>query len=227
MKKILPVLLAVLFLSGCINITEEVFLEKNGSGKYVMTLDMEKMMEMMDMLKSFAPDSATAGKELDGSAMDSLVNTMGGDLSAVPGITEFKKEKQGKSTVVVSFRFRDIQALNDAMRKRNEKSSNKEDLYAFSKGSFEFRDTTNFGLNDAMKELNNAGSDSLQAAMEMVRAMMGDMTYTTIYHLPGKVKNISNKDAVISADGKTVTLKVNMMDRQKAMSLRNKVSYKK
>jgi hypothetical protein len=70
------VLLSALFLSGCINITEEIFLEKDGSGKYLMTLDMEKMQEMLDMFKTLSPDS-TQTKDLNMSAMDSIQNTMG------------------------------------------------------------------------------------------------------------------------------------------------------
>lgn len=225
MKKLLVAILTIFLFTGCINITEEIFLEKDGSGKYVMSLDMEKMMEMVDMMKALAPDSAK-GKDMDmdGSLMDSLQNSMG-DLSSVPGITEFRKEKKDKNTYQISFRFKDIKALNDAMRKRNEKAANKDDVYAFSRGNFEFRDTTNFGVNNALNDL--AGSDSAQAAMEMVRAMMGDMTYTTIYHFPGKVKNFSNKDAKLDSDGKTLRLQVNMLDREKVSTLRNKVSYKK
>jgi hypothetical protein len=225
MKKFMFVLLSALFLSGCINITEEIFLEKDGSGKYLMTLDMEKMQEMLEMFKTLSPDS-TQTKDLNMSAMDSIQNTMG-DLASIPGITEYKKEKKG-NTYLFSFRFKDVKALNDAMKKRNEKQVDKGDMYSYSPGNFSFNDTTAFGLNDAMNELNKeAGSDSTQAAMEMFKGMMGDMTYTTIYHFPGRVLNYSNKDAKLDTDGKTLRLELNMMDKEKVSTLRNKVTYQK
>jgi hypothetical protein len=225
MKRILVAFVALLFLGGCINITEEVFLEKDGSGKYVMTLDMEKMMEMMEMAKAFAPDSLQ-DQSLDLNMMDSLENAMG-DLSTVPGITEFTKGKKDKNTYEISFRFKDIRALNEAMRKRNQKATATEDAYAFNPGTFEFRDTTSFGLNNIMKELDQSQTDSVMAAMEMMRTIMGDMTYNTIYHFPGKVTNFTNKNATLDPDGKTLRLQVNLFDKENSITLRNKVSYEK
>jgi len=226
MRKFLAALILTLFLSGCLNITEEVFLEKDGSGKYVMTVDMEKMMEMMEMVKAFAPDSLKdKNTNLDESMLDSLQTAMG-DLSTVPGISEFTKGKKDGKTYEVSFRFRDVRALNEAMRKRNEKAASKEDMYQFRPGSFEFRDTTGFGITNALNELDASQSDSLQAGMEMIRLMFGDMTYTTIYHFPGKVRDFTNKDAKLDPDGKTLRLQVNLFEKEKRTSLRNKISYK-
>ena len=50
------VLVAILGLSSCFNITEEIFLQQNGSGKYVTTIDIKQLMDMIDMLKNFSPD---------------------------------------------------------------------------------------------------------------------------------------------------------------------------
>jgi hypothetical protein len=227
MKKVFAVLASLLFLSGCIQITEEVFIEKDGSGKYQMTVDLEQMQEMMDMFKAFGSDSTGDKTDMGQAAYDSLQNSMG-DLSNVPGITEFKKEKVGNK-IEISFRFRDAKALNDAMRKRSEKSANNEDLYVYSPGNFEFRDTTVFGLGDLNNKMNglDSGSDSTAMAMEMVKGLMGEMTYTTIYHFPGKVTNFTNKDAKLDEDGKTLRLKVNMFDKEKQATLQNKVTYRK
>jgi len=93
MKKLFLVLLTALFLSGCINITEEIFLEKNGSGKYAMTMDLEKAVEMMDMLKSFAPDSL-AGDMKEGNILDSVKDNFK-VFDSIPGITNVKKEQKG------------------------------------------------------------------------------------------------------------------------------------
>jgi uncharacterized protein YceK len=225
MKKIFLVLLTALFLSGCINITEEIFLEKNGSGKYAMTMDLEKAVEMMDMLKSFAPDSL-AGDMKQGNILDSVKDNFK-VFDSIPGITNVKKEQKG-NVFTVSFDFKDIATLNEAMRKRNKKTETQKDLYTFAPGSFSFQDTTAFGMNDAMKELDGAGSaDSSAAAMEMFKSMIGDMNYSTIYHLPGKVSSFSNKEAKLDPDGKTLRLTVNLLERSKQMTLENNIRFQK
>ena len=227
MKKIIVVLLSALLLSGCLDITEEVFLEKDGSGRYVTTIDMSKMQEMLEMFKSFSPD-AKEGGNMDLSNLDSMQNMMG-DLSGVPGISEVRKERVDSNIFRVSFRFRDVRALNDAMRKRNEKQATMGDMYSFSPGSFTCNDTTMMGLNKAMQEMNGevGASDSMAMAMQMIQGMMGDMTYRTIYHFPGKVSSFSNQEAKLSEDGKTLRLEINLFDKEKSHTLQNKVAFQK
>lgn len=227
MKKIIVVLLSALFFSGCLNITEEVFLEKDGSGRYITTIDMSKMQEMLEMLKAFSPD-AQEGNKSDLSNLDSMQNMMG-DLSGIPGISDFRKEKKDSNIYVISFRFKDVKALNAAMSKRNQKDAMGGDKYSFSPGSFTCNDTTMMGLNKAMEELNGeaGSSDSVAMAMQMFQGMMGDMTYRTIYHFPGKVTSYSNKEATLSEDGKTLRLEINLFDKEKTHTFQNKVSFQK
>ncbi len=234
MKKNLVIIASLcLLLTGCLNITEEIFLEKNGSGRYVSTMDISKMKEMLDMVKAFAPDTA-ATKEIDVSKLDSIGDMMG-DFSGIPGITNIKKEKKDENIYVVSFDFKDINALNEAMKRKNKKDSASElqprgDFFSFSPGQFNCNDTSLSGINDAMKNLNGAPSDndSMAMAMTMIKGMMGDMKYTSIYHLPGKVTSYSNKLATLSEDGKTLTLVLNLFDEsQQNKTLLNKIQYKK
>ena len=230
-KNLIAVACLCLFLTGCLNITEEIFLEKNGSGKYISTLDMSKMKEMLDMVKAFAPDSSE-GKDMDLSKLDSIPDMLG-DFSGIPGITNIKKEKKDENTYTVSFNFKDINALNEAMKRKNKKDSTmaqpKGDFFSFSPGQFNCNDTSLSGINDAMKGLNGpSDNDSMAMAMTMIKGMMGDMKYTSIYHLPGKVTNFSNKLATLSEDGKTVTLVLNLFDEtQQNKTLLNKIQYKK
>jgi hypothetical protein len=65
-------------------------------------------------------------------------------------------------------------------------------------------------------------------AVNMMKGMMGDMKYTTIYHFPGKVTSYSNKLATVSEDGKTLTLVLNLFDEsQQNKTLQNKVQFRK
>jgi len=184
---------------------------------------------MLDMLKAFAPDS-TGTKELDGTKLDSVADMLG-DFSGIPGITEIRKEKKDENTYSVSFRFSNIKALNEAMKRKNKKDSvvATGDFFSFSSGEFSCNDTSLSGLNSAMKGLNEPQpNDSMAMAVNMMKGMMGDMKYTSIYHFPGKVTNYSNKLATVSEDGKTLTLVLNLFDEsQQNKTLQNKVQFKK
>jgi len=229
-KNLIAISCLCLFLTGCLNITEEIFLEKNGSGRYVSTLDMSKMKEMLDMVKAFAPDSA-GSNEMDLSKLDSISDMLG-DFSGIPGITNIKKEKKDENTYTVSFDFKDIASLNEAMKRKNKKDSVQTtgDFFSFTPGQFTCNDTSLSGINDAMKGLNGdqASNDSVAMAMTMMKGMMGDMKYTSIYHFPGKVTSYTNKLATLSEDGKTLTLVLNLFDEsQQNKTLQNKIQYKK
>ena len=220
-----------LALAGCFDIKDEIFLEEKGSGTFQTTMDMSGMKDMMDMLKTMMPDSLKDGKEMDESMNieDSLM-TMWKDLEKIPGISQVKREKKGDMIVAISFRFADIRALNAAMASRDKKDSAaavkpKEDMFSFSKSDFTCNSGSMAGLNDAMKGLNDAGSgsDSAAAGMAMLKAFMGDMKYTHIYHFPRKVQSVSNKNAKISEDGKTVTLELDLASGDSAQTLQNSI----
>jgi hypothetical protein len=233
MKKIWILIVSFsLLLTGCINITEELFLEKDGSGKYATTINMEKLQEMMEMMKTYAPDSL---KENDLSAiMQDSIQTMIRELSRIPGITDVKNENPDKNTIIVSFRFKDLKALNAALQKRSGKTDNGE-YFTYSNGSFSCNDKSISGMGDLMSDLGKS-SDSLAAGdmpkmdVEEMKGMMKmldwSMKMKTIYHFPSKVTNFSNKMAKLSEDGKTVTLELDLLDDNKEMTLENRISFK-
>jgi hypothetical protein len=233
MKKLwILIISSALFLTGCINITEELFLEKDGSGKYITTINMEKLQEMMEMMKTYAPDSL---QQADlGSVMQDSIQTMINDLSKIPGITEVKNENPDKNTVIVSFRFKDVAALNAALQKRSGKTTNGE-YFSYSKGSFSCNDKSLSSMGDLMGELNNsadslASPDMPKMDAEEMKAMMKMLDWTmkmkTVYHFPSKVTSFSNKMAKLSEDGKTVTLEIDLLDENKEKTLQNTISLK-
>ena len=234
MKKILlsTLLLAAVSLSGCLSITDEVFLDKDGSGRYATTIDMSKLKEMMDMLKTMMPDTSQGKNSDQLKDLDSLQN-MWKDLETIPGISDVKRNMADKYVMNVSFRFANVSALNEAMSRRSKKEdqapTKSAPFYSFTPGSFSCNDTTLAGIGGSLKGLGNAKdpSDSLAMAMNMRKGMMGDMTYTTIYHLPGKVSSLSNKQAKISEDGKTVTLKLELLESEVPQTLQNEIRYQK
>jgi len=70
--------------TSCINILEEMFLNKDGSGKYAMTIDMSALMDSStrEMLKSFSQDEESAEPEDDTPPMETDTMVMLKDLPA-------------------------------------------------------------------------------------------------------------------------------------------------
>ena len=217
----LSALLCLLIFSGCFDMTEEITVNKNGSGTYKGKIDIRKTVET---LRSFMPeDSLKNNKGLD------TVGSIWKGIDSIPGITEFKEGKEADYVYTVSFRFANMTALNAALNKnKSDKSKERyKDLFAFSPGSFSRKDST-FDMAESMKGADSENmSDSAKEAMSMIKAFMGDMKVTEIYHFPGKVSSYTNKGAILSPDGKTLTLSVNVMDDDpKARSLSNEVKFK-
>ena len=226
-------LLTTLVFTGCFDIKEEIFLEKNGSGKYITTIDMTKLKDMVEMFKTMMPDSSGEGNdELNKlNSLDSL-QQLWKDIDNVPGITDVKRTKKEEMVYEISFRFSDIKSLNTAMTKKNKSDDSVKvsgDFYSFTAGEFACNDTSFGGVGDMMKGFDSgmAQNDSAAMAMNMLKGFMGDMKYTSIYHLPGKVNSFSNKNAKLSEDGKTLTLEINFSETEKEQTLKNTIRYKK
>lgn len=228
-KSLIALATCCFLLTGCLNITEELFLENNGSGVYTTTVKMDKLHEMMEMVKSFAPDSIKTENSLEG-LTDSLQQMMG-DLSNVPGISDVKSEKPDSTTFKVSFRFKDVQALNAALQKRNKGNMNSGDIFSYSKGTFICHDKSIGGMSSMMDQIGKNDSSGMMGDQtldpEQIKAMMKmldwSMTMKTIYHFPGKVTNYSNKMAKLSEDGKTLTLELDLLDDNKDKTLENQI----
>lgn len=61
---------------------------------------------------------------------------------------------------------------------------------------------------------------------EMMSPFLAEMKYRIIYHLPAAVKKMTNKDATLSNDKKTVTLEVSLEDvKEKRKALSNEIKY--
>lgn len=86
MKKILFTLFlaATMTFTSCINILEEMFLNKDGSGRYAMTIDMSALMEAStrEMLKSFAQEEGAEMPADDAPPMETDTLIMLKDLPA-------------------------------------------------------------------------------------------------------------------------------------------------
>lgn len=223
-------------LAGCFDITEEIFLERNGSGKYLSTIDLRQMKDMINMLKTMVPDSAKQEENGDLGGLEDSLQSMWKDLESIPGISEVKREKKEEWVYLISFRFANARALNEAMtkRKKPEEQQQSGNFYSFTPGTFACNDTSLAGMSDIVKGMDppaktdSTQGDSTMMAMNMMKSFMGDMKYTSIYHLPGKVSSFTNKKATLSKDRKTLRLSFNLTDETDTVkTLVNEIKYKK
>lgn len=206
-RGILALILGLLLstLTGCFDLHEEISLNKDGSGSYAMTLDLS---EMLDMLASFSEDE-TEAKDSIRLSMDSVMTEAKEKLEAVRGISKVRTEMQdGK--VLLSYAFASIEALNEAQLLQMEDEEDRLSLsessrYQFARGSFRRRGLPKGFMDEEEDELD-------ESSLQMARMFFGDAKFTTVVHLPGKVKEVNSENALISDRKRTVTQEIPMMD---------------
>jgi hypothetical protein len=227
MRKVLFLLIisSSVLLSGCFNIVEEIFLNKDGSGKYHITMDMSGLLSdptMKSLLES-AIKNDTSGASI---SMEKDSTVYFKDLKQAEDLSEEDKKtlenllmrmtmsaKQEKFLIKLEYDFKnaeDVNKLNDVMQKigadqelgggmpGGDALSGRLAAFRWKKGS----------LTRLPAAIQKPGADNENA--EMVRMFLGDATYKTIYHLPGKAKKANIPNAKI--EGNTVTVTNGMLD---------------
>lgn len=217
MKKYFSFLLAVamvVFFSSCFDITEEITVQKNGSGLYVNRIDAKKFAEQMQLFAAFDTTGEMIPKLKY--SLDSSFSASWETYRNVKGISNLKIDTSDAYVYILSMDFDNITALNSALGLN--KSANEQNLYSWEKGKLSRKDVP-LNLGDMKTE------DESQ--MEMIKGYLSDMKYTIVYNLPGKVKDVSNKDSKTSDDKKKVTLECNLLDViDGKVKLSNEVTYK-
>jgi hypothetical protein len=226
MKRLLLLLAIPVFLSftGCIEILEEVFLEKGGSGSYQITVDMSALMDesLQDMLGQFAGEGEDMS--LEGIEMDSLIRyaDIAGDQIASLERPEVFESAQMRMEIsdardVMKFTISmDFQELEDIDYFSAHLSEIAGEEFAGGMGSAGILPSGNLMSLKGKKLTRHpvvTPSDTpafSEEEMAMARMMFEGATYTTIYHFPGKVKKTSIPDAVI--DGNMVSITHGLMD---------------
>ncbi len=272
LKNILLIALAMFSLTtftGCIDIVEEMFLNKDGSGKYTMRMDMSGMMSMIKMMSEMDDimpedeEDAEEGEE-DMEEEDSFdamleqgVDSIMYLKNASPEILE-KFEDNPEFVDKVNMRLNVNPDENAFFMDFNLDFDNMDDIDYFFKNFDNImammdemsgeEDEEEGGELDSMLGMGGMGADSPfgnimggdgltryfdltkrtlvrreasevepdldmgEDEIQMMQMMFGEAKYKTIYHMPGKVKKMTNKDATLSADKKTVILEGDLMD---------------
>jgi hypothetical protein len=234
MKQLSFILIFVLAIitSSCLDMVEEITLNRDGSGSYSMSIDMSEMMTMMKGLMSSEEENNETN--FSGS-MDSTMQELAATLRDMQGISNVAHQTENFK-FKISYDFADIEALNEAAQNNALSSGGMgqgemmdgmmptNPAYEWTKKTFERIDPPTEDLLDQA----SSEDDEMAQAMEMAKMFMGSASYKSIYHFPGKIKKMENDDARISADKKTATLEVKLLDILEGNAgLGNKIYYKK
>ncbi len=204
---------------GCLDIEEEIFFNKDGSGTYVHSLDMSGLTDMLVMM---LPDSVLDNMEGDPhEIMDSVFQSQE-MLGSLAGMSEQLGLQDGISSVssdidrgvlTVRFDFATVEQLNQALVYVAEQSQ-----LGQLTPMFEWKRRRL--IRSVPEELPQQQSE-LAAQTEMLQTMMGDGTYTTRYHFPGKVKSSTHPETSIGGGSNTVEIAFDLGDMLEDPSIAN------
>ena len=208
---------SILF-TGCFEMIEEVnHNSKKGTGTYKFVIDMSGAKMMLEMAAAM---DTTGQVTLDtlGAVSKEFFNKVDG----LSGISNIKEVNDSKNYIFgVQFDYSSIAALNVAAGQLFEdgqlNSGAGETLFQGTKKRFERLDVSAFSsMLDQM--MGTGGIEGGGEEMEMIKTFMGDVSYTMVYTFDKKVKKMSNDQATLSSDKKTVTHKYFLFDENRGGS---------
>ena len=186
---------------------------KTGNGNYKFTMDMSGMKMMFEMAAAM---DTTGQMNMDtlSALSKEFVNKVDG-LSGISNIQEISDLEN--FTFGVAFDYKSLSALNVAAGQLFEdgqiSSGASEPFFKGKKKVFERLDAKGFsGMMDQMMGRMGGGEAE---EMEMASQFLKDVSYTMVYTFDKKVKKMSNEQASLSGDKKTVTLKYFMFDEER------------
>lgn len=257
--KLIVLLTAVSLFTSC-SFKEEITIKKDGSGEFIMSYDMSKIMTLMEGISGEKKDESE--KKEAAEVVDStfyfkdMLAERADSISKLP-IKEQEK-LQSLASVVMKMKmnentgeflfgfgssFNSLKELPQTLKKIDAaKKMNSKDQAQFDKMSssevaksaentlenitFNFDGSTFSRVykspeekvsSEELESLNNEMNSMGEEAKDLFKTM----SYDLVYHFPKKVKSVSNKDAVISEDEKTVTLSLNFLDMIKNPDFNN------
>ena len=229
----------LIFTTSC-SFTENITINEDGTGSMSLDMDASELMAMAgdEIAKSGEKrvDSTMSFKELLAEKKDSIAKLPQEEQDRLKKLENFSikmlmdpETQEFKFSLLSDFKkVEDMGDMMDSFDKANPMNSKKpegapdfgldkyktQSKYAYNGKKF----TKTVSRKESLPETKEEGEDT----MEMMRGMLESSTYTINYNFPKKVKSVSNKNATISADKKTVTVIypfTDYMDKPDAMSV--------
>ncbi len=223
MPKILVKFLLIipLFLfAGCFEIIEEVTLNKDGSGKVSLTINLSKSKAKLNSIMLL--DSVNDYKVPAKSEIEKHFTDVANTIKNIKGISNVKNTINFKEYIFnISCDFASVEALNAVISNFSTKedakkiSINKHFIYDKTKNLF----TRSYHY-DLAKEFNKTNMAD--------RKIFKTATYTTIYRFEKSIISANNKAAKIAGNKKAIMLRLNAQDIiSNKNTIKNKIQLQK
>ena len=224
MKKIVICICSFFLLitfTGCIEIFENIIFDKKGGGYVQLKLDMSQMAAMMESMKGMGDgikEDKSVSKEDDPSTTGKQMTSDWERFKEIEGITNVNIMQDTVGMIyTVDYDFVNEVALNKALTTKGDNSDKGKKKYAIGRSSITRNDSNDF---------ENMTDSKDEEEVEMMKTMMADMKFHLSISVPGNIKSVSNKKAVISDDKKTIKLETSYKDiSEKTTSLGMKINY--
>lgn len=245
MKKLTLAILGIcLVLFSSCQFTENIYINPDGSGTMTFTMDASELMQMAgDKIKEESGekvmDSTIVFKDFFEQKKDSIATLSQGEQTKLRALEDFKmhmvmNSETKKMVFDLSTEFKDAGKLQDMFKAMNSMSN------LGGKGGVDKKDASNpFASigNDGSTEVNYSYNNKVfkrigkitdkeqhQQSMDSLNSMammLGGSNYKLNYHFPRPVASVSNENAMLSQDRKTVTLEVGFMESLRDPELLN------
>ncbi|PIY12504.1 MAG: hypothetical protein COZ18_01870 [Flexibacter sp. CG_4_10_14_3_um_filter_32_15] len=204
MKKILLqftfLLLCVFTLTSCFELREEVYIKKDGSGTYSLTVDLSGRKQEIAVTTSLT-DSTNEEKNFVAN-IENVIQKSSESFSEIGGITHVEYNTDYENYLTgFSFDFDNVESLTAALNQLNTEPAPSKPAFEFSKRTFE-RNNTHYlqPLLDRAKERQKMAED--EATKRFQDYVFESANYVFIVRTEGKIKKYSNKKATYSSDDK-------------------------
>ncbi|MBL7793263.1 MAG: hypothetical protein JNK77_13115 [Saprospiraceae bacterium] len=227
MKKIMLALVSGILMFGltaCFDIVEEVHLERNGSGKYAINVDMSSMFKDPFMKGMMAESLQQGGAEAD-MEKDTMIyfkdepklaDLDAKDRKVLEKLTMHMvmSESQEKMLIQMEFPFSNVSEIAQLTKAlKNMDTGGGMGGFMGSGGMMTPGGEAAFELSKGkLKRLPMPAAEKLEEDenMAFMKMFLESANYKTIYHLPGKVKKASFSNAEV--DGSTVTVTHSLLE---------------
>jgi len=225
-KKSIFLFISSILLVSCV-FTEEVYIKNDGSGNYAFKMDMSEMMQSMksmstkdSLVESKVLDTIIYFKDILEDKKDSIAKLKPEERKVLKTLEDFTMrmqvdEEKGKMLMNFGLDFKNIddlknmsekiskaQSLGDSKKSKNSMPFNNDTEYSFDGNTF--KRVVN------LKNLTEEKADEFEKMMGQSGAFMDKSTYKIVYHFEKQIKSVSIKEAMLSADKKTLTIEMPM-----------------
>jgi hypothetical protein len=223
-KVTILVLLAIsFFFTSCLDVVEEIYLNKDGSGKYTVTIDMSGLFAD-DFMKSMIQSSLAEQEGMNLSdgfpEMDTVIyfkdlpaDQKGSDPAFWNKVTSniVMSDKQGKFITSINLNFDKASDITYLYQNLDRMGEGNAQLGGLAGEGGVLPSGVVYTL---AKNVIGRKSAKVEAAegeeMEMMKMFLGSATHRVVYNLPGNAKKVTIPGAVVK--GKTVTVEAPLVD---------------